>query len=305
MKRHISRAAAVVLTVMIIVSAAGCGSSNDGKEAAKINDTVITCGQVDKYATIMYFTNGYDVSEITDDVRNDTLNTMVECEVLRQYYEKNAEDIYNDDYDSGKDAFVDSFKKNNENFLKESDVAEDDLIYYYRSSYISQRFYSDIAAEYTEEDINKAAEDYYNENKENYAVGDQKRISVMILGTQADAEAAKAEAEAGTDFAQLAAERSIDQESAASGGDLGFFTEQELDSAYGEGIYELQTGELSDPVKTDKGFTVVKVTDVNSTGYENFDSIKDEITYAIYSKRFTEKIEEIKNGMDITVFGLE
>lgn len=304
MKKYISRAAAIIMAVALLFAAAGCGPSNAGKEAAKVNDTVITCGQVDKYATIMYFTNGYDVSEVTDDVKSETLDTMVEREVIRQYYEENNIDIYDDDYDSGKDAFVESFKENEENFLKESDVTEEDLIDYYRSTFVSQHFYADIAAEYSAEAIDQAAQDYFNENKENYAVGDQKRISVMILGSQEDADAAKADAASGADFSQLASERSIDEETASRGGDLGFFTKPEIDSAYGEGIFELPVGAVSEPVQIDKGFAVIKITDENTSGYENFDAIKDEIMYMIYSQRFAERVDEIKAGMDISVTGL-
>ena len=150
---------AVCLILIFTVLAVACGTEGKSRTepAARVNDAVISQGQLDKYSTLYYYIEGYDPSEISEAEKQQCLDTMVDCEALRQYYEAQGRDIYNDEYDAGKNGFLSSTKETAADFLKENDITEEDLIYYYRNSYLQQLLYRDVQAEYSGGEAEAAA----------------------------------------------------------------------------------------------------------------------------------------------------
>jgi parvulin-like peptidyl-prolyl isomerase len=66
----------------------------------------------------------------------------------------------------------------------------------------------------------------------------------------------------GADFHQLAKENFGNPQLALTGGDLGYFTLDEMDIAFEEKAYRMQIGEISEPVRTSRGYSIIKVTDI-------------------------------------------
>ncbi|MDP3937132.1 MAG: tetratricopeptide repeat protein [Deltaproteobacteria bacterium] len=81
------------------------------------------------------------------------------------------------------------------------------------------------------------------------------RARQIVLPSEEEAKAVRAEIQDGNDFVRLARERSIDQ-TAAKGGDLGFFDKGDLDSEAEEAIRKLAPGEISGVVKTPGGYSI-------------------------------------------------
>lgn len=71
----------------------------------------------------------------------------------------------------------------------------------------------------------------------------------------------KAEAEAGADFHQLAAAYSEDPSASSNNGDLGYFTALQMVLPFEEAAYNLNPGEISDPVISDYGYHIIKLED--------------------------------------------
>ena len=175
MDRIIRRSICLGMVFCLLLLAVSCGGTrgDDGEQVAKVNDTVITSGQFTHFSTLLYYLWGYDPSEMSVEEKQYFLDTMVEGEVLRQYYEEQGEDIYDDAYDSGKSSFVSSIRESSADFLEENGISEDDLIYYYRSSYLTQKFYGDVQAAYGEEKLQADAQAYYDEHKEDYRLSEE------------------------------------------------------------------------------------------------------------------------------------
>ena len=70
-------------------------------------------------------------------------------------------------------------------------------------------------------------------------------------------------------FAQLAEEFSTDKSNAAKGGDLGFTSSGDLVAPFERAMAELDEGAVSDPVKTEFGFHVIRVIKRRTTPYED------------------------------------
>lgn len=66
----------------------------------------------------------------------------------------------------------------------------------------------------------------------------------------------------GEDFDKLAAEIFTNKHLSENGGDLGYFTVDEMDPAFENIAFRMSLGEISPPVRTNQGYSIVKVTDV-------------------------------------------
>ena len=80
----------------------------------------------------------------------------------------------------------------------------------------------------------------------------------------------------GADFATLAKEKSKDP-GAADGGDLGYFTKDQMVPEFAEAAFKLDKGQISDPVKTQFGWHIIKVEDKRTKPTPTFDQVKAQL----------------------------
>jgi len=114
----------------------------------------------------------------------------------------------------------------------------------------------------------------YQAEKDSYRLDqDRFRASHILVGSMDEAEAIYNRIKKGDDFAQLAADYSTDRQSAASGGDIGFFTGDQIDPEFARALKGMQVGEISQPVKTNYGFHIIKLTDRQQAG-SDLDSVE-------------------------------
>ncbi|KAF6511089.1 peptidylprolyl isomerase [Geobacillus sp. FSL K6-0789] len=105
------------------------------------------------------------------------------------------------------------------------------------------------------------------------------RASHILVKDEKTAKEVKAKLDKGEDFAKLAKEYSQDPGSASNGGDLGWFGPGKMVKEFEEAAYKLKVGEVSDPVKTDYGYHIIKVTDKEKK--KSFNEMKDEIAFEV------------------------
>jgi hypothetical protein len=90
---------------------------------------------------------------------------------------------------------------------------------------------------------------------------EQVNASHILVGTEELANQLYEQATGGADFAALARSNSTDTATAATGGQLGWFTRLEVDPALAEAAFALEPGQVSQPVQTEFGWQIVKVTE--------------------------------------------
>ena len=86
------------------------------------------------------------------------------------------------------------------------------------------------------------------------------RASHILVATEAEANSLREEIVNGKNFADAAAEFSKCP-SGAAGGDLGFFGRGMMVKPFEDAAFELEVGELSQPVQTQFGWHLIEVTD--------------------------------------------
>ncbi|GIZ13021.1 SurA N-terminal domain-containing protein [Pseudomonas sp. NCCP-436] len=110
----------------------------------------------------------------------------------------------------------------------------------------------------------------------------------------------KARIDAGEDFAELARELSQDPGSAADGGDLGYAGRGVYDPAFEEALYALKPDQVSEPVKSEFGWHLIKLLDVRAPEVPSFDSLKDKLEREFKSQqvelRFVEATRQLEDA---------
>jgi peptidyl-prolyl cis-trans isomerase D len=141
----------------------------------------------------------------------------------------------------------------------------------------------------------------YNTNIEQYSTPEQVRASHILLKTEGKDDAtvkAKAEellkkAKGGADFAELAKANSEDEGSAKNGGDLDFFGRGRMVPEFDQVAFQLQPGQISDLVKTQYGYHIIKVTEKKAAATRSIDEVRQQLTDQLSYERAQTQANEI------------
>jgi len=120
----------------------------------------------------------------------------------------------------------------------------------------------------------------------------------ILVATEDEAKAILAQLKGGADFATLAKEKSKDP-GAADGGDLGYFTKDQMVPEFAEVAFKLDKGQLSDPVKTQFGWHIIKVEDKRIKPAPTFDQVKPQIENYIARRAQSELVENLRKSAQV------
>ncbi len=125
------------------------------------------------------------------------------------------------------------------------------------------------------------------------------RARHILVPTEKEAQAILAEIKKGTDFAELAKQKSKDPGAAAEGGDLGYFTKEQMVPEFAEVAFKLEKGQLSEPVKTQFGWHIIKVEDKRAKPVPEFEKVKDQIETFVMRKSQADFITKLRTAAKI------
>ncbi|MFP8842715.1 SurA N-terminal domain-containing protein [Shewanella baltica] len=153
------------------------------------------------------------------------------------------------------------------------------------------------------------AQAYYEEHKAQY-VSNEKRLAAHILVMPgSDEAAAKAKAEdlakqldSGADFADLAKANSDDTLSAEQGGKLDWFEPGVMDPAFDAALFALNKGQHSAVVKTDFGFHIIKLLDVQPGVTVPFADVKAKIVAQLQDKKAVDQFYSLQSKLADTSY---
>ncbi|HUI12514.1 MAG TPA: peptidylprolyl isomerase [Xanthobacteraceae bacterium] len=120
----------------------------------------------------------------------------------------------------------------------------------------------------------------------------------ILVPTEAEAKQIEDELQKGADFATLAKEKSKDP-GAADGGDLGYFTKDQMVPEFSEAAFKLEKGQISDPVHTKFGWHIIKVEDKRIKPTPTFDQVKPQIEDFVAHKAQAELVENLRKSATI------
>lgn len=144
----------------------------------------------------------------------------------------------------------------------------------------------------------------YQQMLAGFASSEQRQASHILVEINDDRDATAAEAEAqdlrrqieeGADFTALAQEHSDDPGSAAAGGDLGLNGRGVFVGPFEDALFALNEGEVSQPVRTEFGYHLIKLGRIEQTEPPSFESVQEELRQQLIDQkaesRYVEQLE--------------
>ena len=125
----------------------------------------------------------------------------------------------------------------------------------------------------------------------------------ILVATEDDAKKALARVKGGEDFAKVATELSKDP--AGDGGDLGWFTKDRMVPEFADAAFKLEPGQVSDPVKSQFGWHIIKVEGKRTKTFPPFEQVKDQAARFVAQKAQTALITSLRDKAKIERFGEE
>ncbi|BBK75097.1 MULTISPECIES: peptidylprolyl isomerase [Clostridium] len=338
--KRIKKLIAAVAIFTLSISVMGCKMIEKTPEAiqktvyATVGDEKITKADMDEEmkATIDQLKQQYGDDYANNEKIKDQLKQMkvqyLNAMVNEKLMLKNAESVgvtpTDDELNEYADKQIEQLKQaypddaQLQQVLEANGFTEDSYKDYAKKQYKLQKVQEAITAdvEVTDDD----AKAYYDENKDSqYTVGAGANAAHILIAEKgsdgnidfdaslAKANEVKAKLDAGADFAQLASEYGTDG-TKDKGGDLGFvaYNQANYDQDFLAGFKQLSEGQISDPIKSQFGYHIIKATGIKDEVVTPFDDVKEQIKSQLLqqqqSKAFNDKISEWKDAAKVKTY---
>lgn len=272
-------------------------------EGANVPKSAKTEPQIVTDKNIVAIVNGKKITRqelydlLTDTYGEDALDVLIRRTLIYQMAEKEGVKVTNTEVEQKLKAFVDSeidglmrtYRiKDKADLEKELAKAGSNLAQLEKKMSKKMRRQAEIEllAEklmiktivITDEELQKAYDLEYGEKIEAVQI---------VFRTRREAEDALKKIKSGADFATLAKNESVDRISAARGGQMQSFSPK---NGIGLEVAHLKTGELSDIIKTDYGYHIIKITDRKPPVNKSFKSVKGELEKIVRNQQYKERI---------------
>jgi peptidyl-prolyl cis-trans isomerase C len=146
-------------------------------------------------------------------------------------------------------------------------------------------------------------------------MGDEKEVHarhILFRAAPGDEKAAKeaedkakaviARLNKGEDFAKIASELTEDPSGKANGGDLGYFSKEQMVPEFSDTAFGLENGKISGPVKTQFGWHVIKVEDKRTKPTPKFEEVKPQLERYVVGKAQAEMVTKLRADAKIEKF---
>ena len=285
-------------------------NQNIGTNLAEVNGTPITYNQWLK--TFQNAVSRYDNNTLSsmdqpaiNAFKNNILKQMINSELLLQQAIQNKINITSDEINAEIDKIKENISSPEEfnNILKANNLTLNQLKEDTKNNLMITRILDDAKnkVNITEDEL----KEYFTENEESFFEPEKVHARHILVETEEEALNIIQQLKEGiVDFAELAKEKSTGP-SAENGGDLGFFTKGQMVKEFEDAAFSLQPGEISDAIKTQFGFHVIKCEERKNEYQPSFEEAKEQInTFLKYQKEneaISKLISDLNENADIVI----
>ena len=311
-----TRLIALLAALALGVTAAGCGGGGDDDEApdvpadaiAVVGDREIPKSEYDRLlsqAQATYEAREQEFPEAGTPEFAQLRAALVRSLVEQAQFEIAAEELnieVTDEelqkrLDELKQEFFDGDEEKYQEELDKQGLTEEQVLKDLRTRMLSEKVFEKVTSEVevTPADI----EAYYNENKAQFEQPASREVRHILVKNKAKADQIHQQLENGGNFAQLARQFSTDTASKKDGGK---FTAQKgaTVAPFDKVAFELETGELSAPVKTQFGWHIIEaVGDIEEASTQALADVEEQISSTLLEEkkntRINEWVQELKD----------
>ncbi|PWB84272.1 MAG: peptidylprolyl isomerase [Methylocystaceae bacterium] len=165
---------------------------------------------------------------------------------------------------------------------------------YLRDKALMEALLGKIAKEAATEEAIKQT---YDEAAKNQKPEVEVHAHHILVPTEDEAKAAQKRVKGGEDFSKVATELSKDQGS--KGGDLGWFTKDRMVPEFAEAAFKLEPGQISDPVKSQFGWHVIKLDEKRPKTFPPLDQVRDQVARYVVQKAQSDLIAKLRETAKI------
>ncbi|OIJ16546.1 hypothetical protein BKP37_04730 [Anaerobacillus alkalilacustris] len=263
---------AFALTGLLALSACTGANTNEDRVIAEVEGIAITEAEF--------------ITQLKEAHGDQVLTMLVQEKLFEAEAEKlniTEEDV-NNELDKVREAYVLTDDDDFTNFLLVQGFSdESEFITLVKQHLVIQKIASQDV-EVTEEEVLKE-----------YEAGKEVEASHILVSDLDTAEEILDKLNDGEDFSELAQEHSIDPGSGAEGGQLGSFERGRMVPEFEDVAFSLEVGEISDPVQSDFGYHIIKVTD-RTPFEEDFEDVKEELE-ELLARRQSRPIDEVQREL--------
>ena len=144
----------------------------------------------------------------------------------------------------------------------------------------------------------EAMKKVYEEASKQISGEQEVRARHILVETEDEAKAIEEELKKGADFAELAKKKSKDP-GASDGGDLGFFTKEQMVPEFSAAAFALEPGKISDPVKSQFGWHVIKVEEKRNRKPPDFDQVRAQIETYVTRKAQADYVAKLREAAKV------
>jgi parvulin-like peptidyl-prolyl isomerase len=294
----------LVLVLLGVLVAAGCGSSDQSVPSgsvAVVDGTEISQAELDALlgrAKKSYVSQKRKFPKAGTAEYQSLQTQAVAFLVQRAEYDKEAESLGLTITDKELDARVAEVKKtyfeNSEKKLQQQLADQGYTTATFRADIraqlVSEKLYNSVTKDIKVTDAD--AKKYYDDNKAQYDVAESRDVRHILVKTRAEADDVVAKLEAGGDFASIAKKVSLDPGSKDNGGKL-TITKGQTVAPFDQSAFQLKTGQLSKPIKTEFGYHVIQaVSEIKPAKTTPFEQVKEQIKSQLVETKKNEAIQK-------------
>ncbi|GIN58726.1 foldase protein PrsA [Lederbergia ruris] len=220
--------------------------------------------------------------QLMDNYGDQTLDAMINDKIVDMEIKKEKVSVSDDEIkkemdkyieqSGGEEAFNSALQQQG---LQKKDVKKDIVRFLSIQKILEPRI------EITDDEI----KEYFENNKASFDQEEQVEASHILVKDEKTANEVKKKLDDGEDFAKLAKEYSKDEANAESGGELGFFGKGKMVKEFEDKAFSMKVDEISDPVKTEHGYHIIKVTDKKEAKEAKLADHKDEIKEQLFDQK--------------------
>ncbi|MFQ5426878.1 MAG: peptidylprolyl isomerase [Gaiellales bacterium] len=238
-------------------------------------------------------------------IKNQAVQFLVQREEFRQEADAVGISVTDDDLqgelDSLKDQFFDGDDERYQAELERQKLTEEQVLGDIEVRLVQDALFAGITADVTVSD--DEIQTYYDEHSDDFTSPESRNVAHILVADKAEADDLYQQLQGGADFAELAAANSIDTGTANNGGEYVAVRGQSVPE-FEEAAYSLQTGEISEPVKTQFGWHIITaLDDVVPERVQSVDQVSDQINGLLRRDAETARVAAWVDALDAKYAG--